>query len=73
MRQADAASKPASLPHPSHTYSTRTQQLPDLSEKFEELHKERQERVAQAALEAGVETDEYFLPLQREKRPGFQL
>ncbi len=38
----------------------RTEQLPDLTQKFEELHKERQERVAQATLEAGVETDDIF-------------
>lgn len=38
----------------------RTEELPDLSKRFEELHKERQERVVQAAHEAGVETDDIF-------------
>ena len=59
--EASGRSQQASEPTSSFAYLfDRTQQLPDLSEKFEELHKERQERVAQAALEAGVETDDIF-------------
>lgn len=59
--EASGRSQTASEPTSSFAYLfDRTQQLPDLSEKFEELHKERQERVAQAALEAGVETDDIF-------------
>lgn len=39
---------------------TQELELPDLTKRFEELHKERQERVTQAVQEAGVETDDIF-------------